>query len=70
MQKKLTLKCLFCNCNLEWDTEKEYLSGDMVKCQACGELNDYDALEEVKRKYMKQCAEDKMEEILKKNGFK
>jgi len=41
------LKCLFCDCPLKGDTEKEYVSGDMLKCQECGELNDYDALIDV-----------------------
>lgn len=43
----ITLKCLFCGCNLKGDTEKKYESGDMLKCQECGELNDYDSLMEV-----------------------
>lgn len=41
------LKCLFCDCPLEGDTEKEYVSGDMLKCQECEELNDYNALIDV-----------------------
>lgn len=43
----ITLKCLFCGCDLKGDTEKEFQSGDMLKCQECGELNDYDSLVEV-----------------------
>jgi hypothetical protein len=43
----ITLKCLFCGCDLKGDTEKKYQSGDMLKCQECGELNDYDSLVEV-----------------------
>lgn len=41
------LKCLFCDCILEGDTEKEYTSGDLLKCQECGEFNDYDSLIEI-----------------------
>lgn len=41
------LKCLFCDCALEEDTNKEYSSGDMFECQNCHELNDYDALIDV-----------------------
>lgn len=43
----ISLKCLFCGSELKGDTEKEYKSGDMLKCQECGELNDYDSLKEV-----------------------
>lgn len=43
----ITLKCLFCGCDLQGDTGKEFQSGDMLKCQECGELNDYDSLSEV-----------------------
>ena len=41
------LKCLFCDCVLQGDTEKEYLSGDLIKCQECEDLNDYDSLMEI-----------------------
>jgi DNA-directed RNA polymerase subunit RPC12/RpoP len=40
----ITLKCLFCGCDFKGDTEKKYQSGDMLKCQECSELNDYDSL--------------------------
>ena len=43
----ISLKCLFCDCPLEGDIDKEYSSGDMLKCQNCEELNDYDALMDV-----------------------
>lgn len=43
----ITLKCLFCGCDLKGDTEKKFKSGDMIKCQECGEFNDYDSLVEV-----------------------
>lgn len=43
----ITLKCLFCDCELEENSEKELISGDMINCQECGESNDYDALMEV-----------------------
>ena len=43
----IELKCLFCDCQLEGNTEKEYSSGDMLECQNCHELNDYDALIDV-----------------------
>jgi Mg2+ and Co2+ transporter CorA len=43
----IQLKCLFCDSVLEGDSKKELSSGDMVKCQNCNELNDYDALIDV-----------------------
>jgi hypothetical protein len=44
---QISLKCLFCGCDLKGDTEKKPTSGDMLKCQDCGELNDYDSLLEI-----------------------
>ena len=41
------LKCLFCDSKLKGDTEKEYASGDMIRCQNCHELNDYDSVIDV-----------------------
>ncbi len=45
----IELKCLFCDSLLEGDTDREYVSGDMVECQNCHEVNDYDALIDVAR---------------------
>ena len=67
---EISLKCLFCDCELQSDTEKEFSSGDMLECQECGELNDYDALidvaadegKEVAAKY----AKEEIEKMLKK----
>ncbi|MGF1713136.1 hypothetical protein L4C37_21570 [Vibrio kagoshimensis] len=41
------LKCLFCDCPLEGESDQEFSSGDLIKCQNCNELNDYDALLDV-----------------------
>ena len=64
------LKCLFCDCPLEGDTEKEYVSGDMLECQNCHELNDYDALIDVAAEEGKELvadyAQQEIEEMLKK----
>lgn len=43
-QFSVTLKCLFCGEALEGDSKKEWVSGDMIPCQNCRELNDYDSL--------------------------
>ncbi|OEF20695.1 hypothetical protein A145_03050 [Vibrio splendidus 5S-101] len=43
----IELKCLFCDCPLEGDSDQEFSSGDLIKCQNCSELNDYDSLLDV-----------------------
>jgi hypothetical protein len=64
------LKCLFCDCVLEGDTETEHASGDMLKCQECGELNDYDALIDVAadegKGLVADYAQSEIEKMLKK----
>lgn len=62
----ITLKCLFCGCDLKGDTEKKYQSGDMLKCQECGELNDYDSLMEVAVEEGKASAVDYAKEEIAK----
>lgn len=54
----VNLNCLFCDCPLEHDSEKELSSGDMLKCQNCEELNDYDALIDVAAEKGKAIAVD------------
>jgi hypothetical protein len=70
-QFSISLKCLFCDCELQADTEQEFVSGDMLKCQECDELNDYDALIDVASDEGKALAEDyakrEIEKILKKS---
>ncbi|MEN6620452.1 MAG: hypothetical protein ABFD50_02730 [Smithella sp.] len=67
------LKCLFCDCPLEGDTEKEFSSGDMLECQNCHELNDYDALIDVAadegKAIVADYAKSEIEKMLK-NTFK
>lgn len=41
---KIEIKCLFCDAVLSGKANKKYESGDMLKCQNCQELNDYDSL--------------------------
>lgn len=62
----ITLKCLFCGCDLKGDTEKTYQSGDTLKCQECGELNDYDSLVAVAIEEGKASAVDYAKEELAK----
>ena len=64
------LKCLFCDCPLEDDAEKEYVSGYMLKFQECEELNDYEALIDVAAEEGKaivaEYAKNEIEKIAKK----
>lgn len=62
----IPLKCLFCDCELQGGTEKEFSSGDMLECQECGELNDYDALIDVAADEGKELAEKYAKEEIQK----
>ncbi len=62
----IALKCLFCGCDLKGNTEKTYESGDMLKCQECDELNDYDSLVEVAVEEGKASAIDYTKEEISK----
>lgn len=63
---RITLKCLFCGCDLKGNTEKKYESGDMLKCQECGELNDYDSLRDVTVEGRKELAVNYAKEEISK----
>ena len=43
----VSLKCLFCGCELKDDDKQEHRSGDLIKCHLCGELNDFDSCVDV-----------------------
>lgn len=46
----ISFKCFFCGSDLKrasTNEQNEHKSGDMLKCQECGELNDYDSLKDV-----------------------
>jgi hypothetical protein len=44
------LLCLSCKQQLRGEKNKDYRSGDKIKCNSCGELNDYDRVIEVAQK--------------------
>lgn len=60
------LKCLFCDCPLKGDPNQEFSSGDLIKCQNCNELNDYDALLDVAAEEGITIIKDHLDEHLKK----
>ena len=41
------VKCLFCQHPLEHEKGKDIEHGELIKCSACGELNDLDSAVEV-----------------------
>ena len=43
----VTLKCLFCGESLEGPEDADCQSGDLIKCERCGEESDYDSVFEV-----------------------
>ena len=44
------LLCLSCQQQLRGEKNKAYRSGDRIKCDSCGELNDYDQVIEAAQK--------------------
>ena len=40
---KVTVLCLFCQSPLQKKEDEELESGDLIKCESCGEYNDYDS---------------------------
>ena len=67
---KITALCLFCHAELQADENEEFNSGDMIKCDSCGELNDYDSVIEVAKEKgiekVKAQVEDELEKTMKK----
>lgn len=67
----IKLKCLFCDCVLQGESDQELKSGDMCKCQNCGESNDYDALVDVAMEegmiMAEEYAKTELDKILKKH---
>ena len=67
---KITVLCLFCQASLQAGENTEFSSGDMIKCDSCGELNDYDSvIEAVKEKgveIVKSQVEAELEKTMKK----
>jgi hypothetical protein len=63
--KIVSLACLFCGEKLKITTKSDPESGDMIKCQSCNELNDYDALVELIADQEEQRILDKIDNIFK-----
>ena len=62
----IPLECLFCGVALKVPENSNYSSGDLIKCQECGEDNDYDSLIEVVKDKAIQHAKNFMNSEIKK----
>lgn len=66
----IELKCLFCGCELEGDTDTPPVSGELIECLSCHEMNDYDAVLEVAKEkgleLAKEHAKKEFEKSMKK----
>ena len=58
--------CLFCNTALTSEEGEESHSGDLIKCNNCGELNDYDSVVEVAKEKGVEKVKTEMEKELSK----
>ena len=68
MEENFTIEvlCLFCHSTLTADEDIEFESGDLIKCNSCGEMNDYDSVVEVaKEKAVEKVKTDVEEELSK-----
>ena len=54
------LLCQHCNQQLRGEKGKTYQSGDKVRCDACGGLNDYDSVIEAAQKAVAEQIREKM----------
>jgi len=66
--EKVSLKCLSCDLVLDVDTEiaDNIKSGDQVKCNHCGESNDFDSMVKVVEEEITKLAEEEIEKSLGK----
>lgn len=44
MPERMECLCLFCNSPLTAPEDAEFQSGDMIKCEKCGNMNDWDSV--------------------------
>ncbi|HDM8429155.1 TPA: hypothetical protein U5E40_004384 [Yersinia enterocolitica] len=61
----ISLRCLFCQSALEGPEDAEYQSGDLIKCAACGEKNDFDSVMEVAKEEGLELAKSHVDKMLK-----
>ena len=62
----ITLTCLFCDAILTKKGNEEFNSDDLIRCQNCGEENDYESVYEIaKQQGIEQVKNEVMEELTK-----
>lgn len=61
----ITVTCLFCEAALKREKEKEFKSGDLIKCSECGEMNDYDAVLDIAKEKGIKVVKDEFEKEIK-----
>ncbi|VAW64815.1 hypothetical protein MNBD_GAMMA08-3 [hydrothermal vent metagenome] len=68
MEENFTIEvlCLFCHSTLTADEDMEFESGDLIKCNSCGEMNDYDSVVEVAKEKAVEKVKTEVEEELSK----
>lgn len=67
---KIEIKCLFCDAVLSGKANKKYESGDMLKCQNCQALNDYDSLLSVVEEEAEERIAKHLDEVISKRFSK
>jgi len=62
----ITLTCLFCDAALIKKDNEEFNSDDLIKCQNCGEDNDYESVYEIaKQQGIEQVKNEVLSELKK-----
>lgn len=59
--------CLFCNATLTAEEDNKFQLGDLIKCNTCGEMNDYDSVIEVAKEKGINKVKTQVEEEIKKS---
>lgn len=63
----IALTCLFCDAPLTKKDNEEFHSGDLIKCQNCGEENDYESVLEIAKEQGIYKVKNEVLEELKKS---
>ncbi len=63
---EITVLCLFCQVPLQAEENSQFESGDLIKCESCGEQNDYDSVIEVAKEQGIDRVKSQVEGELKK----
>ena len=63
---KVPLQCVFCKSNLTYNTENPYKYGDIIKCQNCGKMNDFNSVMKIAINKGKEKIKDEAINFVKK----